>query len=1245
MKKLIIPIIFVFVLVFMASAVTAEAYVDINPENPTEADNLNCFIGNAESYNPNSFLYVWFENDVRQESLTGFGAETVTSAHTDVGDFWKCEVYVPNPFPPYIPIPVANDYSEEVQITCLDADNDGVCDVDEEPFTGITVTATPDYGEAPLEVQFNCNAQGGNRPLTYDWNFGDDIVTNVQNPTYTYEEVGNYTATCTAFDSDNDFITGNVSVEVVEPYVPPVINITSIDCFDTVIVDGNQACTVFVEADGEALGGANVDIYYIDGSYFGSCTTDSISGGCIAQDIQESTGNFTVYATAELSGYIEDVDTYPRFNYEVWDHEYDIANLAIYNDIEFQNPDDVFYRGESLYVKFQIIDLATGEYVCENIVTATELISNQAGGRVELSEIDFDDRCCEYYYELDMIPLTHDFIGESFVFAFAFDIPNHSGGQAQAPLTILNNPPEITPEISDIVFYENEILMRELSGNKFDLEDSGADLSWMVALTTSNCFTADILDDSLVIIPSMACESEMLIELYDLDNDKDSQTVHVTVLEVIPENTAPDVEILQPEDGSEFFEGDSINFVGYGFDLEDGLLTGDSLTWKSNIDGFLGYDVETNAVLSPGNHVIKLVGFDSEGLYDADSINVFVEEDVDFYDVDFTADPISGIAPLEVEFNCQAYGGNSPVEYRLFIPTFGPFFGQSLTYTFMDPGNYTALCEAVDADGDYINASLTVRVGEDIPVNEPPVVSNIPDQTIYEGESFSQFDLDDYVFDPDNDDDELTWSYASLSSTVLSIEIDEVSHVATVSYPVGWTGFGMIYFIAEDPEGEHDSDSATFTVLEEEDNDFTGIDFTADPMSGKAPLTVTFNCQAYGGDSPVEYRLFIPTFGPFFGQSLTYTFMDPGNYTALCEAVDADGDYISASLTVRVGEDIPVYEPPVVSNIPDQTIYEGEVFATFFLNDYVTDQDTPIEDIEWTFSGNNNIGVHLFNNSKVTLSFYFGWTGSETVSFTATDPEGMSDSDSATFTVLSLSNQAPTVNILSPGNGAGFYDDDSITFVGEGNDPEDGVLTGTNLTWSSSIDGFIGYGESFTTTLSEGTHIITLIGVDSDGASDSESITLYITKDTPDFIPQCSDGLDNDNDGYVDMDDPGCESPSDDSEYNLPDGIESGLYIGRIRISGYDWQYARPGQYVRLTLDLHNSADDDLEDLKVNFMIPDLGISANSDRFDLDEDDEITKTVLAYIPADATPGLYYAKIQVGNDDIRRTKHRYLIIED
>ncbi len=70
--------------------------------------------------------------------------------------------------------------------------------------------------------------------------------------------------------------------------------------------------------------------------------------------------------------------------------------------------------------------------------------------------------------------------------------------------------------------------------------------------------------------------------------------------------------------------------------------------------------------------------------------------------------------------------------------------------------------------------------------------------------------------------------------------------------------------------------------------------------------------------------------------------------------------------------------------------------------------------------------------------------------------------------------------ISSPVDVVRFYEGDTVDFIGAAFDYQGNPLTGTDLSWSSNLDGPIGTGESFsTTTLSIGTHTITLTAADS----------------------------------------------------------------------------------------------------------------------------------------------------------------------
>ncbi len=81
-------------------------------------------------------------------------------------------------------------------------------------------------------------------------------------------------------------------------------------------------------------------------------------------------------------------------------------------------------------------------------------------------------------------------------------------------------------------------------------------------------------------------------------------------------------------------------------------------------------------------------------------------------------------------------------------------------------------------------------------VNDAPVVTNIPNQTIAEGAAFTTITLDNYVSDADNTDVEIAWTYSG--TALLTVNI--VGRVATITAPsADWNGTETITFRATDP--------------------------------------------------------------------------------------------------------------------------------------------------------------------------------------------------------------------------------------------------------------------------------------------------------------------------------------------------------------------------------------------------------------------------------------------------------------
>jgi len=96
-------------------------------------------------------------------------------------------------------------------------------------------------------------------------------------------------------------------------------------------------------------------------------------------------------------------------------------------------------------------------------------------------------------------------------------------------------------------------------------------------------------------------------------------------------------------------------------------------------------------------------------------------------------------------------------------------------------------------------------------------------------------------------------------------------------------------------------------------------------------------------------------------------------------------------------------------------------------------------------------------------------------------------------------NTSPTVTISEPA-GETVAENTSVNFEGSAFDVEDGVLPGTSMLWTSSRDGAIGTGTSFSKTdLSLGLHNIVLTATDSDGATGTANaqVTVVVPANSP----------------------------------------------------------------------------------------------------------------------------------------------------
>ncbi|HAV1363235.1 TPA: tandem-95 repeat protein [Vibrio parahaemolyticus] len=196
-------------------------------------------------------------------------------------------------------------------------------------------------------------------------------------------------------------------------------------------------------------------------------------------------------------------------------------------------------------------------------------------------------------------------------------------------------------------------------------------------------------------------------------------------------------------------------------------------------------------------------------------------------------------------------------------------------------------------------------------------------------------------------------------------------------------------------------------------------------------------------------------------------------------------DEAKVSVTVNAVNDTPVVE----SNLADQTLAEDFTPYTIDLNTAFSDVDNVDGELTFSVSGNSNIQVAIVNGIA-TITPTADWNGSETLTFTATDPSGESVSQTVDFTVAPVADivadsvtvveDTPTI-IKVLGNDT-FEGDDKVVSLDTNNGPANGTV-------SINPDGSVTYTPNDNY---HGTDSFTYI-VTSGGVSESTTVNVDVT--------------------------------------------------------------------------------------------------------------------------------------------------------
>ncbi len=356
----------------------------------------------------------------------------------------------------------------------------------------------------------------------------------------------------------------------------------------------------------------------------------------------------------------------------------------------------------------------------------------------------------------------------------------------------------------------------------------------------------------------------------------------------------------------------------------------------------------------------------------------------------------------------------------------------------IEPGN-AVFIESVEDSNTYIMSSppdwfgydtLTILISDSIdtvssklpiylyPINDPPVITGIPD-TSFNEDSTLTLNLDKFVYDVEIPNDQLTWDITLASdSSALIIDWNQSSH--NLKFTSIKDAFGdsiTIFYKVYDDRNAYGYDTSFVSILPVNDppaflasfdttfyedsqlliptefwrNFIVDID---DPVS-----TITINVKR---DSGVVFYQFDP-------DSLIHKFWANYNVNGVgyftLTVTDSSGMSISTQFSVGI---IPINDPPEIIDFPDTSSVQDTIL-TLLLNSYRYDPDNDVTTLTWGFSSIYSQLLYTPHSDTLQISPDSGYVGWDTIYVSLTDSSGEADFD--TFRVKFIDIIPPTFNI------------------------------------------------------------------------------------------------------------------------------------------------------------------------------------------------------------------------------------------
>ena len=586
----------------------------------------------------------------------------------------------------------------------------------------------------------------------------------------------------------------------------------------------------------------------------------------------------------------------------------------------------------------------------------------------------------------------------------------------------------LSPTIDDAYYSDQLILFSALIT---DEEDGSNDLTyaWSSNLDGDLPITAPLDADGMVNQYLNLTTGQHAISLVaeDTSGKRTTQTVAITVGGI---NQEPTCEILSPDSGTAFVEGESIDFSGFASD-EDISNTQLTIKWTSSIDGeFNTQNADTDGGLafsynglSKGSHTISLQVYD-----DVDSLcQQSVQLEIGSPPTIAITSPSNGSVHTvgdNIMFegtvsDAEDVPSNLVIEWVSSLD--GVFSNQSadssgaitLPYSFLSAGTHSIVVTAQDSSGLSATTSLSLVV------NTPP---NAPSVSISPTMPYTNNDLEAIVVSGgDLDGDTVSHQYAWYNNGA------PTSYTASI-LPASATSYGEQWTVRVTPNDGNTDGNYTETSVSIENTTPTidSISITPDPAYNNSMLT----CSASASDADQTVTpTYVWTVGTntHSGDTLdisTLGVLPTQNISCTATTTDDAGAQGSDSVSITLSNRDPIITNEALS--PTSIGNSSVVTCSADVSD--PDGEIPTTTYEWTQNGSI-----MANGISIDLATYSVQVGDLIVcTITAEDGYGGTTTSSVSNTVT---NAAPEVTSLELTPNP-MYTESTLTAIASATDAE-----------------------------------------------------------------------------------------------------------------------------------------------------------------------------------------------------------------